>query len=142
MLFNSYQFLIFFPIVVLIYYVLPDRIKYLWLLVTSYYFYICWNAKYALWIFTSTVITYISGLLIEKVKKLHSTESKRIHLKKIIVVCNEVRQQVKHLFFSFRYIWQEVFQHDVWKKISEHSQLSRSHRNGFVVYWTWRKSPL
>ena len=65
MLFNSYQFLIFFPIVVLIYYVLPDRIKYLWLLVTSYYFYICWNAKYALWIFTSTVITYISGLIIE-----------------------------------------------------------------------------
>ena len=100
------------------------------------------RAKYALWIFTSTVITYISGLLIEKVKKLHSTESKRIHLKKIIVVCNEVRQQVKHLFFSFRYIWQEVFQHDVWKKISEHSQLSRSHRNGFVVYWTWHKSPL
>lgn len=57
------------------------------------------RAKYALWIFTSTVITYISGLLIEKVKKLYSTESKRIHLKKIIVVCNEVRQQVKHLFF-------------------------------------------
>ena len=27
-------------------------------------------------------------------------------------------------------------------KIFEHSQLSYSHRNDFVLYWTWHKSPL
>ena len=30
----------------------------------------------------------------------------------------------------------------IWEKISEYSQLSRSQRNSFVVYWTWHKSPL
>ena len=68
MLFNSFQFLIFFPIVLIVYYVIPKKVKYIWLLVSSYYFYMCWNAKYALLILASTVVTYISGLLIEKIK--------------------------------------------------------------------------
>lgn len=64
MLFNSLQFLIFFPIVALMYFLIPHRVRYLWLLVSSYYFYMCWNPKYAVLIFTSTAITYGSGLLI------------------------------------------------------------------------------
>lgn len=68
MLFNSLDFIIFMPIVTLIFFVLPNKAKYIWLLVASYYFYMCWNAKYVLLIFSSTVITYISGLLIEKTK--------------------------------------------------------------------------
>lgn len=67
MLFNSLDFLIFFPIVVLIYYVVPKKLKYIWLLIASYYFYMSWNAKYALLILFSTVVTYFSGLLIGKV---------------------------------------------------------------------------
>ena len=65
MLFNSMGFLIFFPIVVLVYFLIPRRIRNLWLLAASYYFYMCWNAKYALLLLTSTVITYLSGILIE-----------------------------------------------------------------------------
>ena len=67
MLFNSIDFLIFFPIVVLIYYVIPQRIRHIWLLVASYYFYMCWNAKYAILIIISTVVTYIAGILIQRV---------------------------------------------------------------------------
>ena len=66
MLFNSLDFLIFFPVVVLAYFVLPVKIRQYWLLAASYYFYMCWNARYALLILTSTVITYLSGLLIER----------------------------------------------------------------------------
>ena len=66
MLFNSLQFLIFFPVVVLIYYIVPARLKSFWLLAASYYFYMCWNAEYALLIFFSTFITYASGLFLEK----------------------------------------------------------------------------
>lgn len=62
MLFNSIDFLIFFPIVVLLYWVLPKKVRYIWLLVTSYYFYMGWNQEYALLIATSTVITYLCGL--------------------------------------------------------------------------------
>lgn len=68
MLFNSLHFLLFFPIVLLIYYVIPVKKRYLWLLLTSYYFYMCWNAKYALLLLFSTAVTYASGYVLEKVR--------------------------------------------------------------------------
>ena len=63
MSFNSIDFLLFFPIAVFVYFVVPQRVKYVWLLVCSYYFYMCWNVKYVLLLLLSTVITYASGLL-------------------------------------------------------------------------------
>lgn len=85
MLFNSLQFLVFFPIVLIVYFVLPERIRYLWLLAASYYFYMCWNAKYALLILISTVVTYLSGLLIERIKHRDLSETGKIRLKKLVV---------------------------------------------------------
>ena len=64
MLFNSVHFLIFFPAVALFYYVLPHKARRVWLLVASYFFYMSWNPKYALFLAVSTIITYLSGLLI------------------------------------------------------------------------------
>lgn len=64
MLFNSIHFLIFFPIVLAVYFIIPRRARYIWLLLASYYFYMSWNAKYALLIATSTIVTYLSGMLI------------------------------------------------------------------------------
>lgn len=69
MLFNSVGFLLFFPAVCLVYFAVPQRFKYLWLLIASYYFYMCWNAKYALLLTVSILITYASGLLIQQVGK-------------------------------------------------------------------------
>ena len=66
MLFNSFDFLIFFPIVALAYFLIPQRLKYLWLLAASYYFYMCWNPRYAALIFASTAITFLSGIIIGK----------------------------------------------------------------------------
>ena len=86
MLFNSMQFLIFLPIVLLVYYVIRwQNIKTLWLLAASYYFYMCWNAKYALLLLTSTVVTYISGLLIDRIGNSDRAIQKKIKLKKIVV---------------------------------------------------------
>lgn len=62
MLFNSVDFLIFFPIVVLIYFMVPKKVRYIWLLGTSYYFYMSWNPKYALLIFLSTLLTWLTGI--------------------------------------------------------------------------------
>ena len=64
--FNSLQFLIFFPVVTLLYFLIPQRVRWVWLLITSYYFYMGWNPRYAVLIATSTVITFISGLLIDR----------------------------------------------------------------------------
>lgn len=64
MLFNSLHFLIFFPIVLLVYFVIPAKLRYIWLLITSYYFYMCWNPRYVVLIAASTLITYFCGLII------------------------------------------------------------------------------
>lgn len=87
MVFNSIEFLIFFPIVLLIYYIFPNKVRYLWLLFSSYYFYMCWNAKYAILLFTSTAITYLSGILLEKVKATEKIVSKTFYMKGIVVIC-------------------------------------------------------
>ncbi len=66
MLFNSLSFLLFFPAVTLIYYLIPAKYRWIWLLAASYFFYMCWNASYALLIAASTVVTYLSGILIAR----------------------------------------------------------------------------
>lgn len=70
MLFNSFSYLIFFPVVVLLYFAIPHKARYLWLLVASYYFYMAWNPKYALLMALSTILTYLSGLLIGNENRL------------------------------------------------------------------------
>lgn len=62
---------------VAVYFILPSKVKHIWLLLASYYFYMCWNAKYALLILASTIATYASGLLIEKVKRSNYGETKK-----------------------------------------------------------------
>ena len=66
MLFNSIEFLIFFPIVVLVFLIIPKKLRTVWLLIASYYFYMSWNPKYAVLIGMSTIITYLSGIFIDK----------------------------------------------------------------------------
>lgn len=39
MLFNSIEFLLFFPAVVLLYYAIPGKLRVFWILLTSYLFY-------------------------------------------------------------------------------------------------------
>lgn len=69
MLFNSVDFLIFFPIVVLVYFIIPKKTRFIWLLITSYYFYMCWNVKYVFLLILSTVTTWLAGLIINACKQ-------------------------------------------------------------------------
>jgi len=101
MIFNSIDFLIFFPIVLLVYFIIPKRIKYIWLLVSSYYFYMCWNAEYALLILFSTLVTYISGLLISRRNSSESDISKNTRRKKWIVALSFVINL--GILFLFKY---------------------------------------
>lgn len=66
MLFNSYAFLVFFPIVAILYFVIPNnKWRNYFLLAASYYFYMGWKAEYALLLLSSTLITYLSALAIQ-----------------------------------------------------------------------------
>ncbi len=66
MLFNSIDFLMFFPVTVVLYYIIPGKYRYIWLLVASYYFYMQWEPIYGLLLLFTTIITYSGGLILEK----------------------------------------------------------------------------
>lgn len=66
MLFNSFQFPIFFLTVVTLYFTIPYRYRWILLLGASYYFYMCWNPKYIILIIASTLIDYYAGIQMGK----------------------------------------------------------------------------
>lgn len=66
MLFNSTDYLIFFPVVFLVYYTIPKRIRYMWLLFASYCFYMRWNPWYIFLLIGCTAVTYTAARLIER----------------------------------------------------------------------------
>lgn len=66
MLFNSLEYLIFLPIVVIFYNLLGKKFKNIFLLLASLSFYSFWNVKYTFLMLFSIFITYITGIYIEK----------------------------------------------------------------------------
>ena len=101
MQFNSLQFLIFFPIVVLLYFAVPKKIRYIWLLIASYYFYMCWNARYALLLLFSTAITWISGILIYLIKQKLQNSKRGIRWEKFFVALSMVGNLSVLFFFKY-----------------------------------------
>lgn len=69
MLFNSLEFLIFFPIVFALYYLLPQKTRWFLLLVASYIFYGSWKVEYLGLIMLSTVIDYFCGYRMSSIKE-------------------------------------------------------------------------
>lgn len=100
MLFNSMNYLVFFPIVTLLYYIFPQKIRKYWLLIASYYFYMSWNAKYALLILFSTVVTYISAMVLERVGNIVAKSISGLYKKGMLVFCIAVNFG---MLFYFKY---------------------------------------
>ena len=70
MLFNSFNYLLFFPIVCGLYFIIPQKSRNVFLLIASYYFYLNWEPIYCLLILFSTVVTWLCAYFIEKSSKL------------------------------------------------------------------------
>ena len=69
MLFTSISFLYYFlPIVLLGYFIVPNKIKNYWLLISSLIFYLYGDSKYSLLMISEIFICYIGGLVLEKHK--------------------------------------------------------------------------
>lgn len=66
MLFNSWQYAVFLPIVFALYWLLPHRYRWVLLLAASYYFYMSWNAKYVFLILFTTAASYAAALFMER----------------------------------------------------------------------------
>lgn len=90
MLFNSIHFMIFFPIVLIAYFIIPRKMRKIWLLIASYYFYMSWNPQYAILIAASTLLTYCSGIFIEKFQNPDITlyKCKQSMILVICLICN------------------------------------------------------
>lgn len=66
MLFNSFSFLLFFPVVTLLYYLVHYRWRWLLLLLASCYFYMAFIPAYILVLFGIIIIDYTAGICMEK----------------------------------------------------------------------------
>ena len=73
MLFNTIDFILFLPVVVVIYYLTPGKYRWILLLLASYYFYMSWNANYIYLILFSTLVDYLIGI---KMSQLNSKKQK------------------------------------------------------------------
>lgn len=93
MLFNSLSFVYFLPAVIILYYILPFKYRWILLLLASYYFYMCWKVEYILLIVTSTLIDYTAGIMMGRQTKKH----KRVLYLMISLITN------LGLLFTFKY---------------------------------------
>lgn len=105
MLFNSVEFLVFFPIVLAVYFVMPKKTRYIWLLITSYYFYMSWNPKYALLMLTSTVLTWLTGIGIGYFRSHGKTEAAS---KACVAVCCVVNLGILAFFKYFDFFLENI----------------------------------
>ena len=94
MLFNSWQFGIFLPIVFALYWSIPQRFKWFVILISSYWFYMSWNIKYVTLILFTTIISYTSAILIERTE---NQRTKKIILALTLIACLGV-------LFTFKYV--------------------------------------
>lgn len=98
MLFNSFAYMIFLPIVFAIYWLLKDQYRWILLLLSSYFFYMCSGPQYGLLIFGVTFVSYLSAIIIENRSE---KRKKTIALVFTVLVCMGILFFFKYFnFFS------------------------------------------
>lgn len=63
--FNSIQFFLFFPVVALLYYAVPAKYRWVWLLAVSYVFYLFTGVKFVAFLLCTTATAFLAGLGME-----------------------------------------------------------------------------
>lgn len=67
--FNTWQYAIFLPVVLLLYFALPHKFRWVLLLGASYYFYMSWNPELIVLILFTTCTSFFSALAMERIAK-------------------------------------------------------------------------
>ena len=70
MTFNSFEFLLFYPVVLLLYFILPRKARWPMLLVASYFFYAFYSPELVILIFLTTLVSWVSSRLMERTESL------------------------------------------------------------------------
>jgi len=95
MLFNSFSFLIFFPLVAIGYWILPARLRVLWLLVASCYFYMAFVPAFVLILFGLITVDFFLGQAIER----HQGHRRRVFL--VLSICANIGVLFFFKYFNF-----------------------------------------
>lgn len=97
MLFNSGQFLIFLPVVIVLYFLFPQRLRWVFLLAASYFFYMAWRVEYIVLILASTIADYFIAQEIAKRRERKDNKvAKRLLWGSIFINLG--------ILFSFKYL--------------------------------------
>jgi len=85
MLFNSFSFLVFFPIVTILYFLIPHSFRWFFLLMASAVFYMAFIPQYILILVFTIGVAYGSGILIEKIE---SQRRKWVLVLSVVLSCS------------------------------------------------------
>lgn len=97
MLFNSFEYLIFLPIVVIFYNLLKGKFKNIFLLLASLTFYSFWNVKYTFLMILSILITYLTGIFIE------NNRDSKTRMKLAVFLCFFINLGILFIFKYFNF---------------------------------------
>ncbi|GHV06785.1 alginate O-acetyltransferase [Spirochaetia bacterium] len=100
--FNSWQFLVFFPVITVLYFTVTARVRknalsQLLLLAASLFFYLCWNPVYLGLILFSVAVTWTSGILMSD----HRSVSRSTGQKKLILASSLILNLAVLFFFKY-----------------------------------------
>ena len=96
MAFNSFHFLIFLPVVFLVYFTLPVRARLSWLLAAGLYFYMVWRPPYLLLMLAAIGVAYTGGRALDR-----TTDVRRRRM--ILAACVGVLLGVLFVFKYFNF---------------------------------------
>lgn len=108
--FQSFGYFLFLPVVLVAYYLLPHRFRWMLLLAASYFFYMCWNAAYALLMLTSTAITFLTGLMIGREQQSGRDAAQKQRRKKCWVAVSFVGNLGILFFFKYANLFTATLQ--------------------------------
>ncbi len=102
MLFNSFSFLLFFPTVVACYFWLPQKYRWLLLLLASCFFYASFIPAYIFILFASIVIDYIAAIWMENTE---GKRKKQVFIATILLTCSPLFVFKYFNFFNSNIEW-------------------------------------
>ena len=109
MLFNSIEFIFFFPIVTVLFYLIPHKFRWTLLLVASCFFYMYFIPQYILILFVTILIDYFAGIWIEKTN--NPKHKKRYLIYSILSTCLVLIIFKYVNFFQENMIWLSEYFH-------------------------------
>ena len=84
MTFNSLRYLIFFPVVAVLHYLIPTKYRWIMLLIASYIFYMSWNPSLVFLIAFTTLVSYAAGLLMARTE---SDRARKSYMVIAVIAC-------------------------------------------------------